>query len=97
MSNRAGEDKRRETLERPLQHPAVVVKETSSRSMLEHYLYGKNAVRAIDMRSIQRQRISDDPGIDRNNNDQSSVSEGSVPITIKSFAYNNQIVILYNV
>jgi hypothetical protein len=77
MSNAAGDDKRRKVFERPL-HPGAVLKETSSLAILEHYLYGKNVVRPVDMRNIKGQRTSD--GMEANDNDLSSVTEGTVPV-----------------
>ena len=80
MSNeaRSGVNERRQSSQ-STHNPAIAVKETSSLNILEHYLYGKNVVRAIDMQNMQKQRTSDKAGIERNNNGQSSLSEGTVP------------------
>jgi hypothetical protein len=84
MSNeaRSGDNAaRRESLE-SMQHPtAVVGKDSSSLSILEHYLYGKNVVRAIDMQNITQQRTTDEAGIERNNNGKTSLLEGTVVCT----------------
>ena len=59
----------------------VASKEITSLSLLEHYLYGKNVVHAVDMQNIQKQRTTDDEtAIGRNNNNGiSCLSEGTVP------------------
>lgn len=52
-----------------------LVKVSTNLSILEHYLYGKNVVRAIDMQNVQKQRTIDDVC---NNNGSTSLQEGVV-------------------
>ena len=77
---RSGDIIRRKTAEGT---PAVVVKETTSLSTLEYYLYGKNIVYAIDMENIRKQRCSIEPGSERNNNGEASHSKGIYDIFLK--------------
>lgn len=72
-------DKVHQKSAREAQLPAAkVVKERANFYTLEHYLYGKNVVRPIDMQNIRKQRNADESGIERNNNRTSSDSKGWV-------------------
>ena len=76
---KSGENVRRQRgSENMQQDPLVVAKKTSSLAMLEHYLYGKNVVRALDMQNIQQQTTSDETAFEKNNNETATLSKGIV-------------------
>lgn len=76
---KSGENVRRpRSSENMHQDPLVVAEETSSLATLEHYLYGKNVVRALDMQNIQQQRTSDQTAFEKNNNETATLSKGIV-------------------
>lgn len=82
MSNeaRSGENVRRrgENLENMQQDNLDATGKTTSRAMLEHYLYGKNAVRALDKQNVQKQRTSDEVVFEKKNNETATLSKGTV-------------------